>query len=175
MKLSAVWLERSVHMGDKMKEQLLEELSKAQKILEERTKTQGHMIRKLQMLIANEGLFSQIIDFFPYPIAIFTPQYTVAMVNKAFAAETKTQFLNLEKGSAHILQYRIEDMRLTAAVKQVFKGNTFFLEDVKNPFSMFAGIAQQSVIQPDSFHKAIIFPVLAYDAEITHGVIVFMS
>ena len=126
------------------------------------------------MLIANEGLFSQIIDFFPYPIAIFTPQYTLAMVNKAFAAETKTRFRDLEKGAVRILQYKINDMRLAAAVRKVFAGDTFFLEDLKDPFSMFSGIARQSAPQPGRFHKAIIFPVPADDAKVTHGVIVFM-
>lgn len=161
-------------MGDRTKEQLLEELSAVQKMLEEETETQGHMIRKFQILIANEGLFSQIIDFFPYPIAIFTPQYTLVMVNKAFAAEAKTQFVNLEKGAVRILQYKIDNVQLAAAVKQVFDGATFFLEEVKNPFSMFSGITRQSVPQPDCFNKAIIFPVPADDAEITHGVIMFM-
>lgn len=146
-------------MGDKTKEQLLEELSAVQQMLEEKTETQGHMIRKFQMLIANEGLFSQIIDFFPYPIAIFTPQYTLAMVNKAFAAEIKTRFMNSEKGAVRILQYKIDDMQLPAAVTRVFAGDTFFLEDLKNPFSMFSGITQQSAPQPDRFNKAVIFPV----------------
>ena len=113
-------------MGDKTKKQLLEELSEVQKMLEEKTEAQGHMIRKFQMLIANEGLFSQIIDFFPYPIAIFTPQYTLSIVNKAFAAETKTRFRDLEKGAVRILQYKINDMRLAAAVRKVFAGDTFF-------------------------------------------------
>lgn len=161
-------------MGDRTKEQLLEELSAVQKMLEEKTETQGHMIRKFQMLIANEGLFSQIIDFFPYPIAIFTPQYTLVMVNKAFAAETKTRFMNLEKGAVRILQYKIDNVQLAAAVTQVFNGDTFFLEELKNPFSMFSGITRQSAPPPDCFNKAIIFPVPADDAEITHGVIVFM-
>ena len=58
MKISALWQERSVHMGGKTKEQLLEELSEVQKMLEKRTETQGHMIRKIQTLIENEGLFS---------------------------------------------------------------------------------------------------------------------
>jgi len=64
-------------MGGKTKEQLLEELSEVQKMLEERTETQGQMIRKFQMLMVNEGLFSQVIDFFPYPIAIFTSEYNL--------------------------------------------------------------------------------------------------
>lgn len=161
-------------MGDKTKEQLLEELSEVQKMLEERTETQGQMIRKFQLLIANEGLFSQIIDFFPYPIAIFTPQYTLAKVNKAFTAETKTRFMNPEEEAFRILQHKISDMSLAAAVMQVFAGDTFFLEDLKNPFSMFSGIMRQSAPQPGHFNKAVIFPVPADDAEITHGVIVFM-
>jgi AraC family transcriptional regulator len=174
MKISVLWLERSVHMGGKTKEQLLEELSEVQKMLEKRTETQGQMIRKFQLLMANDGLFSQIIDFFPYPIAIFTPQYTVVMVNKAFAAETKTRVMYPEKGAARILQHKINDMRLATAITGVFAGNTFFLEDLKNPFSMFSGITQQRAAEPDRFNRVVIFPVPADDAEITHGVIVFM-
>ena len=162
-------------MGDKTKEQLLEELAEVQKMLEERTETQGHMIRKFQMLIANEGLFSQIIDFLPYPLAIFTSQYTLAMVNKAFAAVTKMRFMNLEKGAVRILQHKINNMQLAAAVTGVFTGGTFFLEDLKNPFSMFSGITQQSAPEPDHFNRAVIFPVTADDAKITYGVAVFIK
>jgi len=161
-------------MGDKTKEQLLEELSEVQKMLEERTEAQGQMIRKFQLLIENEGLFSQIIDFLPYPLAIFTPQYTLAMTNKAFAEETKTRVMYPEKGAARILQHKISDMRLAAAITGVFAGNTFFLEDLKNPFSMFSGIAQQSAVEPGRFNRVVIFPVPADDATITHGVIVLM-
>ena len=161
-------------MGGKTKEQLLEELSEVQKMLEERTETQGQMIKRFQTLIDNEGLFSQIINFLPYPLAIFTPQYTVAIINKAFAEETKTRFINLEKGAVRILQHKINDMRLAAAITGVFAGNTFFLEDLKNPFSMFSGITQQRAAEPDRFNRVVIFPVPADDAKITHGVIVFM-
>jgi len=161
-------------MGGKTKEQLLKELSEVQKMLEERTETQGQMIKRFQTLIENEGLFSQIINFFPYPLAIFTPQYTVVMVNKALAEDTKTRVMYPEKGAIRILQHKINDMRLAAAITGVFAGNTFFLEDLKNPFSMFSGITQQRAAEPDRFNRSVIFPVPADDAKITHGVIVFM-
>jgi len=119
-------------------------------------------------------LSPQIIDFFPYPIAIFTPQYTLVMVNKAFAEAAKMRLMNPEKGTVRILQYKIDDTRLAEAVKRVFAGDTFFLEDLKNPFSMFSGITRKSSLQSDQFNKAVIFPVAAGDAEITYGVIVFM-
>jgi hypothetical protein len=79
-----------------------------------------------------------------------------------------------EKGAARILQHKINDMRLAAAITGVFAGDTFFLEDLKNPFSMFSEITQQSAAEPGRFSRAVIFPVTADDAKITHGVIVFM-
>lgn len=122
-----------------------------------------------------EELFSQFIDFFPYPIAIFTPEHTLSMVNKAFEEETNMQFTNMEKGDVRILQYKINDMQLAAAVMKVFAGDTFFLEGLKNPFSMFSGITHQGIQQSDRFSKAVVFPVPVDDTAITHGVIVFMA
>ena len=79
-----------------------------------------------------------------------------------------------ENAVVQIFKHKIDDMRLATAITRVFAGDTFFLEDLKNPFSMFSGIVQKSIPQPDRFHKAIIFPVPADGAEITHGVIVFI-
>lgn len=161
-------------MYDKTKEQLLVELSEVQKMLEEKTEFQGHMIRKFQMLITNEGLFSQIIDSFPYPIAIFTPQYTLPMMNKAFMDATKILLENPEKDTVCILRHKIDNMQLSHAVTQVFAGGIFFLDDLKNPFSMFSGLRQQSASQTERFSKAAVFPIPNGDTKITHGVIVFM-
>jgi hypothetical protein len=155
-------MERSLFMNADPKMQLLEG----------KTAAQGHMISKFQMLIANKGLFSQIIDYFPYPIAIFTPQYTLAMVNNAFEAGTKTRFL--KKGSARILQYKIDDTQLASAITKVFTGKTFFSEDLKNPFYMFSGITPQSRLQSDRFHRVVVFPVPDDDGKITHGGIMFL-
>ena len=124
----------------------------------------------------NEQLLEELseVDFLPYPLAIFTPQYTLALTNKAFLAETKMQITYSEIESACILQHKINDMQLAAAIAGVFAGETFFLEDLKNPFSMFSGITTQGASVPDRFNRAVIFPVSADDVEITHGVIVFM-
>ena len=160
-------------MEKKTKEQLLDELTEVQKMLEKRTELQGHMMRDLKLLVANELLFSQIIDFLPYPIAIFTPQYSVTMVNKAFAAEAKRLAKGPEEKPVRIVQYKIFDMQLASAVKKVFNGYTFFLEELKDPFSMFSGIDAQSPL-PGHFNRAVIFPVTADDGGITHAVIVLI-
>jgi len=122
----------------------------------------------------NDRLFCQIIDFFPYPIAIFTPQYNITLVNRAFETEIRRYALDPVNEAIRILLYKITDMQLATGVTRVFAGDTFFLEDLKNPFAMFSGITKQSATQPDRFHKAVIFPLSADNKRITHGVIVFM-
>lgn len=154
-------------MQDKTKEQLLNEISEVQKLLDEKTELRGKMIKNLQTLIADNGLFSQIIDSFPYPIAIFTPDYELAVVNDAFVTAVKVR-------PERILQYKIEDNQLISAIIQVFKGDSFFLEELKSPFSMFQGIKLKKGIETNIFKKAIVFPVLADDNKITHGVVVFL-
>ncbi|NLO21130.1 MAG: hypothetical protein GX119_03930 [Syntrophomonadaceae bacterium] len=159
-------------MDNDGKMQLLEELTAVQKMLEEKIESQGQMIRKYGMLMANDGLVSQIIDFFPYPMAIFTRQFTVVLVNQAFETETKTGFNNLDKGAVRLLKNG--NTQLAASVIRVFAGETSLLENLKNPFSLFSGITPPSELQSDHFHKAVIFPVPTDDSIITHGVIVFM-
>ncbi|NLM43215.1 MAG: hypothetical protein GX201_04265 [Clostridiales bacterium] len=123
----------------------------------------------------NDKSKEQLIDFFPYPIAIFTKQYTLVKVNRAFSTEAKLRFKNQEKSTMRILQYKIKDTQLAVAVVKVFDGNTFFLEGLNNPFSMFSGFSQQIESQLDRFDRAVIFPVSKDNSKITHGVIVFMS
>jgi AraC family transcriptional regulator len=161
-------------MGEQTMEQLLNELADVYKMIENGTDAQDQMIKKLQLLLVNDGVFSQIIDFFPYPIAIFTSHYVLIITNRAFDAEVNVSGKQQENAVVQILKHKIDDMRLATAITRVFAGDTFFLEDLKNPFSMFSGNVQKSIPQPDRFHKAIIFPVPADDAEITHGVIVFI-
>ena len=55
-------------MGDQTMEQLLSELADVHKMLENGTDAQDQMIKKLQLLLANDGVFSQIIDFFLIPL-----------------------------------------------------------------------------------------------------------
>lgn len=132
------------------------------------------MIKKFQMLFANEELFLKIIDHFHYLIAIISPQYILKMVNKAFVEETKIQFTDLENGIIHIPQYKIKDIQLSVALMKVFEGDSFFLESLKNPFYNFSGIAEQYTLTFDRFNKVIISPVPADDGKVNNGMIMFM-
>ena len=161
-------------MGGVKKERMFEELLEIQEMLEKRTETQGQMIKKFQMLIANEGLYSKVIDLFPYPIAIYTPQYKLILTNKAFTSLIEEQSIDMEKKTTRILRHKINDIQLASAVKEVFDGRTYFLENLDSPFSMFSEIIKEDAVKSDHFNKVVIFPLTTDDSKISHGVIFFM-
>ncbi len=159
-------------MGEKTKEQLLLELLELQKELEEKVQYHDQMIRRFQMLTANEGLFSQIIDFCPYPIAVFTLQGILETVNNAFAAETGATPEDLGAGRLNIYHCIFDNIALTSAVRQAFAGETCFLDDLKYPLFRFPE-KRKNDSKPKNYRKAIVFPISAEDGLVMHSVAVF--
>lgn len=160
-------------MGENTKEQLLSELLKLQKELEKKVQYQDQMIKRFQMLTANEVLFSQIIDFCPYPIAVFTPQGILETINNAFADETGADVEKLGTGKLSIYDCISNDVELVNAIRLTFKGKTQFLDGLKNPLTRFDEIIQKTDLTSKYYHKAIIFPIPAEEGLIMHGVAVF--
>ena len=160
-------------MGEKTKEQLLSELQELQKELEEKVQYHDQMIRRFQMLTANEGLFSQIIDFCPYPIAVFTPQGILETVNNAFTAETGANSEDLGAGRLNIYHCISDNVALTSAIRQVFAGETCFLDDLKYPLFKFLEQKRKKNSASKNYRKAIVFPIPAEDGLVMHSVAVF--
>lgn len=161
-------------MGEKTKEELFGELLAEQKTPEEKTETHDQIIRKFQILFANGELFSRIIDSFPYPIAIFTPQYTLALVNRAFLTSAGIGDNAPGKEKIRILRRRINDANLAAAITRVLAGETFTLDISEDPFLMFTEHKQQVIPEERQFTKAVLFPIPGKDYKITHGVLLFL-
>ncbi len=160
-------------MGEKTKEQLLAKLLEIQKMLEEKVAFQDHMIKKFQMLTSNEGLFHQIIDYCPYPIAVFTQQGTLVAANNALIKETKIKYKDLAEGKCNIYERNSDNFQLVNAARQVFTGKTFFLENLKNPLAIFSETKRGSESPSKNFERAIVFSISDDDGKITHGVVVF--
>ena len=160
-------------MGEKTKEQLLTELLELQKELEEKVQYHDQMIRRFQMLTANEGLFSQIIDFCPYPIAVFTTQGILETVNNSFAAETGANPEDLGAGRLNIYHCISDNVALTSAIRQAFAGETCFLDDLKYPLVRFPKQKTRKDSTSKNYHKAIVFPISAEDGLVIHSVAVF--
>ncbi|NYB73435.1 hypothetical protein HZF24_04710 [Sedimentibacter hydroxybenzoicus DSM 7310] len=160
-------------MGKKTKEQLLSELLVLQKELEKKVQHQDQMIRRFQMLTANESLFSQIIDFCPYPIAVFTPQGVLETVNDAFSAATGADGEELGDRKLSIYDCISNNVELDSAIRQVFAGKNQFLDNLKNPLTGFEGLKKKTELPLKGYRKAIIFPIPAEGGLIMHGVAVF--
>lgn len=160
-------------MGVKTKEQLLSELLELQRELEEKVQYHNQMIRRFQMLTANEGLFSQIIDFCPYPIAVFTPHGILETINNAFAAETGASQEDLGAGRLNIYNWISDNIVLTSAIRKAFAGETCFLDGLKNPLIGFSERKRKKDPQSKNYQKAIVFPIPTEDGIVMHCVAVF--
>ena len=160
-------------MGENTNVQLLPELLALQKELEEKVQYHDQMIRRFQMLTANDGLFSQIIDFCPYPIAVFTSQGILETVNDAFAAETGVNMEDPASGRLNIYRCISDDIALTSAIRQVFTGKTCFLDDLRHPLCRTSEQKRKKSFVLKNYRKAIVFPIPAEDGLVMHGVAVF--
>ncbi len=162
--------------GKRSKEQLLQEIMDFQKVLEEKLETQARMIKGLQMLVANEALFFQIIDYFPYPVAVFTQMRQLVAANKAFIMETGLCKIDLEKGAYSILRKKsIDNYQIYNAVEQVFSGQTTFVNELNNSLSLFFEYEQQHRTPSFPCKNAVFFPVSDDNDLITHGVAAFLK
>ncbi|MGE4277334.1 MAG: hypothetical protein AB7E30_09220 [Lawsonibacter sp.] len=145
-------------------------------MLEEKIEVQDHKIKKLQALITEEGMFSQIIHCCPYPIAVFVPDGRLVMKNEAFLAHADTGTLATGSDTLGIpALYFARSPSFFRAAKQVFSGKTFFLEYPDDPASVFCGMQENERGSPaERFGKAIMFPVTDGDGKVTQGVLVLV-
>lgn len=159
---------------NKTKEQLLQELIEFQEKLEEKVETQEHMIQKLQMLITNEGLFTQVIHFFPYPIALFSEDGILKMANQAFLTETNRNPSDVSEGRINMLaRLTNENYEILEAVHEIFSGETKLLNGLSDPLSMF--VKDNDGTYPANYGSAIFFPLIDGEGQIAYGVAMFIT
>ena len=164
-------------MGDKeIKQQLFNELIETQKALEERLKTQEQMIKKFQTLTANEDLLVRIIDYFPYPIAVFSSDGILELVNYALLNE-----VNVSERETIVNRYNVfydsSDTAavLTNAIKRVLAGETVFLFDLKDTLKCLVeayGITDKGI---PVCQDGIFFPITDNNGKVCHVVIVLIN
>jgi len=164
-------------LGDKeIKQQLFNELIETQKALEERLKTQEQMIKKFQTLTANEDLLVRIIDYFPYPIAVFSSDGILELVNYALLNE-----VNVSERETIVNRYNVfydsSDTAavLTNAIKRVLAGETVFLFDLKDALKSIAGSNLINGRDISVCRDAILFPITDSEKKVCHVVVVLMN
>lgn len=159
-----------------VKRQLLQELMETQKAIEEKLAAQDQMIKRFQTLIANGDLLAQIIDYFPYPIAVFLPNGRLRMVNHTLLAAA-----NLCDGEGIVGKYNVfshsshPENEISAAIKRALAGETVFLSDRESPLMILGKTGQTTGSGLTGRQEAIVFPVTDNNGAISHAVVVLIN
>lgn len=162
-------------MGEeKTKEQLLKELIEMQKQIEQKVEDQDRFINRFQLLIQHEGLFSQVIDNFPYPIAVFGSNGVLSIANKALLNKAKLSASDVTERRINLLN-RItnENYPVFEAVEHIFLGETTVLKNLVDPLSLFS--KGDSCAAPSNFQSAVFFPIVESGGKITCGAVMLMN
>lgn len=95
---------------------------------------QNNIIESFQSFTKGDELFSNVINFLPYPVEVYAPDGTSVFVNKAMLAEyhimdsdTIVGKYNMFEDPYIIASGRIEELR------RAFHGETAFFQDIKVP------------------------------------------
>ncbi len=158
----------------KTREQLLQELLRMQKDIEERVEAQERFIRRFQMLIQNDGLFSQVLHNLPLPVAIFDRDGVLCTANNALTQEAGIAPGDITSGKLSFLD-RVTDENDTVldAVEDVFTGKTIVLRRLRSPLAMFCRDDSRAV--SDAYQSAVFFPVTGSDGSVALGAVVLMK
>jgi AraC family transcriptional regulator len=167
---------RSVPVTDrKSKKQLLEELIQAHKALEKRVETQDQMLKRFQSIASQENLFVGIIDYFPYPIAVFSDDGTLEMVNNSFLGTTGIRDAETIVNKYNVLNTCSTDYtEIRQAIKRTFSGETIFLFDMDHLLEdLREEYGDSSKVIP-SYYDIVLFPIKNNGDQVYHAVAVFI-
>jgi AraC family transcriptional regulator len=96
---------------------------------------QRSLAESFQSLYEKQELFTKLIEFFPYPIQIFSVDGTARIINK-----TALDMIGIKSMESHVGKYNVfedpivRNLGFMDQVKQVLKGRTVYLTDFNAPY-----------------------------------------
>jgi AraC family transcriptional regulator len=96
---------------------------------------QRSLAESFQSLYEKQELFTKLIEFFPYPIQIFSVDGTARIINKA-----ALDMIGIKSMESHVGKYNVFEDPIVRSlgfmdqVKQVLKGRTVYLTDFNAPY-----------------------------------------
>ncbi|HHV64054.1 MAG TPA: AraC family transcriptional regulator [Peptococcaceae bacterium] len=96
---------------------------------------QNGIRESFQLLLEKEELFAKVIEFFPYPIQIFSRDGTARLINKA-----ALEMIGIRSMESHVGKYNVfEDpvvrkLGFMDKVREVLTGKTVYLTDFNAPY-----------------------------------------
>ncbi len=94
-----------------------------------------NLAESLQPLFKDQELFSKVIEFFPYPIQIFSIDGTARMINQAVL-----KMIGVKSAESHVGKYNVfedpivRELGFMDQVRQVLTGKTVHLTDFNAPY-----------------------------------------
>lgn len=124
-----------------------------------------------------EDLFSNIVDFFPYPIEVYAKDGTTVMINRIFLNEFDIPDGDMVIGKYNIFKDpEIEKAGLTGMVKGLFEGKTLTKTDVKVPLKSIREFYQSGNTDVEAMYQDLTgFPILDEAGNVSHVVIMFIT
>jgi len=96
----------------------------------------GRSLQKsIQLLYQEQELLAKVIEFFPYPIQIFSPDGTARFINKA-----ALDLIGIKSVEAHVGKYNcfedpiVRQLGFLDQLRQVLTGKTVYLTDFNAPY-----------------------------------------
>ncbi len=96
---------------------------------------ENNVIESFQSLFGREDLLAKVIEFFPYPIQIFSLDGTVRMINKA-----TLEMIGIKSVESHVGKYNcfkdsiVRGLGVMDRLRQVLTGKTVYLTDFNAPY-----------------------------------------
>ncbi|MGI6663830.1 MAG: helix-turn-helix transcriptional regulator [Clostridiaceae bacterium] len=96
---------------------------------------QNNLAKTLQSLLKEKELFAKVVEFFPYPIQIFSLDGTARMINRA-----ALEMIGIRSMESHVGKYNafedpiVQHLGFMDQVKQVLTGKTVYLTDFNAPY-----------------------------------------
>lgn len=130
-----------------------------------------------EAVLGQGELFSKIIEFFPYPIQVYTRDGTAIMVNRAMLSEFGVPSRDMIIGKYNIFQdMDIAKSGLTDLVQEVFKGRTHTVTDIKVPLESIRERYKIEDFDIDSIYQdATVFPIRDERGEVSHVAVLLIT
>jgi AraC family transcriptional regulator len=96
---------------------------------------QRSLVKSFQSLFEEQELLAKVIEFFPYPIQIFSLDGTARMINKA-----TLEMIGIKSVESHVGRYNVfedpivRELGVMDRVRQVLTGKTIYLTDFNAPY-----------------------------------------
>ena len=130
----------------------------------------NNITESFQSLFGKKDLLSKVIECFPYPIQVYSPDGTSVLVNKAMLAEYHASGPEAVIGKYNV--FKDPDVIATGqvhALRRAFQGETVFFPDIRVPLE---GIAERYGIKDFDveavYQDITVFPILDNERQVIY-------